>query len=216
MQSDGMETNWAAENLQTIRTLMERSAIYRRALAPVMTYVGFVGIAGALAGRIFGVKSHHGFIYFWLAVCSLAVAGVFFLVRRQALRSAEPFWTPPTRRVVAALSPAFVLGGIATVLVYLIRGNSTLSSLMLPPVWIALYGCALHSAGFFMPRGVQTFAWALICVAAILLVMHLITPGQVLVLLFEGGDLPMGFSFGGLHLAFGIYLYLTEKRGNES
>ncbi|MDB6016752.1 MAG: hypothetical protein JWR19_1241, partial [Pedosphaera sp.] len=32
-----MKSDWAAEHLQTIRTLMERSAIYRRALAPVMT-----------------------------------------------------------------------------------------------------------------------------------------------------------------------------------
>jgi hypothetical protein len=33
MQSDGMESNWAVEHLQTIRTLMERTALYRRALA---------------------------------------------------------------------------------------------------------------------------------------------------------------------------------------
>ena len=30
-----MEPNWAGEHLQVIRTLMERSALYRRALAPV-------------------------------------------------------------------------------------------------------------------------------------------------------------------------------------
>ena len=36
----GMETNWAAEQLQTIRTLMERSAVYRRALAPIMLFAG--------------------------------------------------------------------------------------------------------------------------------------------------------------------------------
>ena len=38
-----METNWAAEHLQVIRTLMERSAVYRRALAPIMTFNGAIG-----------------------------------------------------------------------------------------------------------------------------------------------------------------------------
>ena len=52
MQSISMENNWAAENLQTIRTLMERSAIYRRALAPMMTFVGAMGTAAALAGAL--------------------------------------------------------------------------------------------------------------------------------------------------------------------
>ncbi len=45
-----METNWAAEQLQTIRTLMERSAVYRRALAPIMLFVGFVGVLAAAIG----------------------------------------------------------------------------------------------------------------------------------------------------------------------
>src|ERR1700690_4243469 len=40
----GMETNWAAEQLQTIRTLMERSAVYRRALGPVMLFAGFAAV----------------------------------------------------------------------------------------------------------------------------------------------------------------------------
>ena len=45
-----MDTSWAAENLQTIRTLMERSALYRRALAPIMTYNGVVGCVAAVIG----------------------------------------------------------------------------------------------------------------------------------------------------------------------
>ena len=37
-------TDWAAENLQVIRTLMERSSIYRRALAPLMVVAGLGGL----------------------------------------------------------------------------------------------------------------------------------------------------------------------------
>ncbi len=45
-----MESDWAAEHLQVIRTLMERSAVYRRALAPVMTAAGVLGTLAAGGG----------------------------------------------------------------------------------------------------------------------------------------------------------------------
>jgi len=45
-----MRIDWAEENLIVIRTLMERSAVYRRALAPVMGLVGATGIAAGAAG----------------------------------------------------------------------------------------------------------------------------------------------------------------------
>ena len=45
-----MQSDWAAENLQVIRTLMERSAIYRRALGPMTTFAGGLGTAAAIAG----------------------------------------------------------------------------------------------------------------------------------------------------------------------
>jgi len=53
MQSVNMQTNWAEENLQTIRTLMERSAVYRRALAPIVIYAGVIGVLTAAAGLYF-------------------------------------------------------------------------------------------------------------------------------------------------------------------
>jgi hypothetical protein len=32
----------------------------------------------------------------------------------------------------------------------------------LPLIWIVLYGCALHAAGFFTPRGLRVFGWAFV------------------------------------------------------
>jgi hypothetical protein len=208
-----METNWAAENLQTIRTLMERSAIYRRALAPVMTYVGLLGIVAAVASNAFNLEAYDRFIYYWAGVCTVAVSVAFLLIRRQAIKSAEPFWTPPTRRVVEAMSPAFVLAALITLFaLVLLRGSSNSSSIMLPPVWIALYGCGVHAGGFFMPRGIKALGWAFILFGVLLVALNFITPLKDLLLLLKDGDLPMGASFGGMHFAYGIYLYFTEKR----
>ena len=94
-----MENNWAAEHLQVIRTLMERAAIYRRALAPIMTLAGAAGTAAGLAGYFLKLESARAFAIFWMSVGVVAVVGAFLLVRRQALKDAEPFWSLPTRRV---------------------------------------------------------------------------------------------------------------------
>ena len=51
-----MEKNWASDHLHTIRTLMERSALYRRALAPVMIAAGVLGMAGAAVTHLAGLE----------------------------------------------------------------------------------------------------------------------------------------------------------------
>src|SRR5204863_2383651 len=107
-----METNWAAEHLQVIRTLMERSAVYRRALAPVMALTGVLGLAAALAGFLGKIESLRAFTVYWLIVGLAAAAGALVLVRRQALKEGEPLWSPPTRRVTQALLPPSVAGFI--------------------------------------------------------------------------------------------------------
>src|SRR5205085_8123519 len=94
---EGMETNWAVEHLQVIRTLMERSAVYRRALAPVMVLTGAVRTVAALAGCLARIESPRAFFVYWLLVGLAALVGALLLVRRQALREGEPFWSPPTR-----------------------------------------------------------------------------------------------------------------------
>src|SRR5262245_5734772 len=77
-QSVEMETNWVSDHLQTIRTLMERSALYRRALAPVMILSGAFGLAGAVGGWVSGLESNGSFGAFWLGVGMLTL-GVSFL-----------------------------------------------------------------------------------------------------------------------------------------
>ena len=56
-QSIIMESNWAAEHLQVIRTLMERASLYRRALAPIMIYNGLLGISAGALGWVFKIVS---------------------------------------------------------------------------------------------------------------------------------------------------------------
>ncbi len=212
LQSQPMESNWAAEHLQVIRTLMERSALYRRALAPIMTYNGVLGVAGGIIGWTAKIEAPRAFIGYWAAVGLLALAGSFVLVRRQALKEAEPFWSPPTRRVARALLPALFVGSIAGLLALLCPDWDFLPSRTLPSFWILLYGCALTAAGFFMHRGIKLLGWVfLVCGCALMASRCQPTASWPA---FNGHWI-MGGVFGGLHLAYGIYLYFTEQRGNE-
>src|SRR5207249_2378718 len=143
--------------------LMERSAVYRRALAPVMIYNGAVGSAAAVLGYLLKVDSPRSFILYWAIVGGIAMAGSFLLVRRQALRASESFWSPPTRRVTQAMLPPLTAGLILGVLAWLNADSvpynfgPLLAMLWLPLGWVILYGCAFHAAGFFMPRGMRLF-----------------------------------------------------------
>src|SRR5882724_9793173 len=170
-----MESNWAAEHLQTIRTLMERSAVYRRALAPITTFVGVTGIIAAIAGWALKIKNTGPFAIYWMAVCLVVIAGAFFLVRRQALKNSENFWSPPTRRVAQAMFPALLIGSVSgMVMAALFKPweaglNDTFPSIFLILIWTLLYGLSLLAAGFFMPRGVRLFGWGFVIAGLILL-----------------------------------------------
>ena len=153
-----MEPNQAAEHLQTIRTLMERSALYRRALAPVMMYCGVVGSVAGVIGDWLPLHESRSFVVFWAVVAGLALGGAFFLIRRQALKDSEPFWSPPTRRVTLALFPGLLAGALAGAMVAWLNPY-WYECRFLVPVWCILFGLALHAAGFFMPRGLQRFGW---------------------------------------------------------
>ena len=90
---------------------------------------------------------------------------------------------------------------------------------LIATIWILFYGCALHAAGFFMPRGIKLFG--LLFMASACFLFYAFFSGIVYVFVFTswisesiGGHWLMGFFFGVLHLAYGAYLYLTEKGKN--
>lgn len=206
-----METNQAAENLQVIRTLMERSALYRRALAPIMLFAGAVGVLGAGIGAWAKFDSLRAFGGYWLGLAMIVMVRSLFIARRQALKDSEPFWSPPTRRVAQALLLPLAAGLCFSLIVMLFNISQGRLLFIFPN--LLFYGCALHSAGFFIGRGVRLFAWLIIILGntTLLIVPGLQTdPSPIL------DHVLMGFFFGGSHLAYGAYLYLTEQRKNAA
>jgi len=204
-----METNWAVEHLQTIRTLMERSAVYRRALAPIMLFAGCLGIFAAAAGLILHLDRLRAFIALWFLTAAVVISGAFLIARRQALKDNEPFWSPPTRRIAQAIAPPLTAGMfVGVLLAYVGLANAVVLSF----IWLLFYGCALNAAGFFMPRGMKLFGWIYILLACACMAFLAVSsePREISAHWF------MGFFFGVLHLAYGAYLFLTEKGKNAA
>ena len=203
-----MDADSASERLQVIRTLMERSAIYRRALAPIMTFLGILGLIASVTGAVLQMQSSLQFGLYWMTVSFLGLLGAFILARRQAIKDREPFWSPPTRRVAQALMPSLFAGAVIGIIFTFALGQATSFSWALPVTWILLYGCAVHAAGFFMPRGIKMLGWLFIMGGASLTLSSMAVRAQ---LPLTSSHVIMGVFFGGLQLAYGIYLHLSEK-----
>ncbi|MSU04359.1 MAG: hypothetical protein EXS23_03860 [Pedosphaera sp.] len=207
-----MHNKSAEARLQTIRTLMERSALYRRALGPIMIWLGVVATGAAAIGWYQQINHPKQFVYYWLGVSVAAASGAFLMARRQAVKAEEPFWTAPAKRVVQAFLPPLVIGGILAVS----GAGADFSGWfvrILPIIWAWCYGCALHSASFFMAQGVRSLGWAFIVLG---FVDAWLSPQMETHKRMEFAHLTMGLCFGGLHLIAGAYLYWTERSPKTS
>ncbi|MDP7010504.1 MAG: hypothetical protein QF685_03915 [Verrucomicrobiota bacterium] len=224
-----MSADWAKENLRVIRTLMERTMVYRRALAPIMTYTGVVGLLAASLAQWQRIRGPEKFVIFWLCVGLVSLAGSFLLVRRQAIADKDQLWSPPTRRVFQSAAPFFCVGfflGVSEIFWSTAATNPLYQSDPHHPItrliafWLMCHGGAMHAMGFFMKRGIKLFGWVLILAGMSLYIALNIpiivdkmpawsngtpTPDRI-------GHLLMGVLFGGSHLSYGIYLYFTEER----
>lgn len=207
-----MNTEWAAQNLQTIRTLMERSALYRRAMAPITLTIGTIGFVSAIAAiQMEGISANH-FILWWLATAAIAMTSALFLMKRQASQEGETFWSAPARKVAQAMAPAFVGAGLLTLGLLLPSSapaamETDLKVSLIPPLLILFYGCGVHAAGFFIPRGVKLFGWIFILSGIVLWVC----PVQTW-LGAHTANAEMGLFFGLFHQIYGVYLYITERK----
>jgi len=211
-----MDSAQATRHLEVIRTLMERAAVYRRALAPTSLVAGGIGAVAALLGFFLGLGTPRAFGLFWAVAALVAGAGALFVMRAQAIRAGEPFWSPPTRRVAQAFFPPLFVGLVGNLVLVLPEYRDPLQAWWAPPLWMVLYGCALHAAGFFMPRGIRLLGWVFILSGSVLLFVINARSYAAGMPDLRWASVLMGLSFGGVHLAYAAYLYATGQRKNEA
>ena len=205
-----MNVSHAEQNLAVIRTLMERSALYRRALAPIFIAVGCIGIITAVIG-IMAELHDQNFLRLWVGAALVSVTVAVVMSRRQANQDGEAFLSGPTRRVLMAFLPPALVGGVMSAAYWRMTADQSGIPLVIT-YWLIFYGCSLHAVGMFTPRAVRWLGWIFIVVGATVWI-------PVLSTLLEPTwtDHPhfiMGATFGGLHLLGGLVLKFTQKGSN--
>ena len=203
-----MSANWAEDNLQTIRTLMERASVYRRALAPVSMAAGGMGLIAAVVAEGAGWTTESHFAFYWLAVAFLTGTAALGLIRRQAVKAGEEFWSPPARRVARALLPMF-MAGLGLGVLEVLTPVASRDSIRLVALWMILYGGALHSAGFFMRRGLKLLGCAYVIGGLGILLLKLVITHEAWVKVEPHWLMATAFGLG--NLIYGIYLKVTAE-----
>jgi hypothetical protein len=181
-----MTSKEAEQTLSVIRTLMERST----------RYTNLSGHAGIAAGMLtlLGSALRHWyqtpFLPTWLGVLFAACVANILFAAGMARVNGEPLWTSPAQTELLSLTPAFVAGLVLTaVLARMGLG------LLLPGIWMLLWGVGALAMSFFTPRILSLLGVAFMVAG----VLALFAPPA-------NDALSMALSFGAIHLIYGTLL----------
>ncbi len=175
----------ALEQLEFIRSTISRTSTFTALPGRGGMILGLVGLLGAW------IAWHQPTPERWLlawtitAVTGFLVAAGF--VAAKARRAGIPLLDGPGRKFALALLPSLMIGAALTRPLF-----DAGEALLLPSVWLMLYGGAVIAAGVFSVRLVPILG---LCFLALGLASLIAPPGT--------GDLFMAAGFGGLHLVFG-------------
>lgn len=186
--------------LADIRAVIDRSARYSRFSALSCFLAGGAALAGSgLCGMtpFAGTQPLQGwpFIAVWMTVLSVAFVSQVSLTWIKARQRGEPFWTPIARTAFGALlGPG--LAGLAASAV-LIQTNQWE---LLPGVWLLLYGCGLWGVSFFAPLFLRGLGAGFMLLGVLAWLLPAFSP------------LALGLGFGGLHIVFGMVVWMRYRQ----
>jgi hypothetical protein len=182
----------AEENLRFIRRTMERSSTFTAVPGLGGAGMGMVGVAAAMLAANQG--SRERWLGVWLAAAVVALSIGLAGVWRKAARLDAPLGGLVARRFAVSLAAPIASGAALTWGAWT-YGNWEL----IPAVWLLLYGTGVLAAGAFSVAPVRLVGAAFMALG----VAALAAPAW--------GNLWLGLGFGGLQIAFG--LYIARKHG---
>jgi hypothetical protein len=178
----------AEENLQFIRRTMERSSIFTAVPGLGGAGMGAIGLAAAILAA--NQRSAERWLVVWLLAAVVALGIGVTSLWRKAARLGAPLAGPVGRRFAMSLAAPLVAGAALTWGAWM-NGDRAL----IPPVWLLLYGTGVLAGGVFSVAAVRLLGVAFMALG----VAALPTPP-------EWGNVWLGTGFGGLQLAFGLYI----------
>jgi len=178
----------AADNLRFIRTTMENATAFTGISGKGYALAGLTAIAAAW------IAAQQTLPLLWLAVwlleATLACSVTLLLSADKARRQGKSLWSGSGRKLLFAFLPTMAVGAVVTLAFYL-QGNTVL----LPGLWLILYGAGVMTAGAHSIRPVPLMGFLFIMLGS----AQLLVPATA--------NLTLALGFGGLHLAFGILIW---------
>jgi hypothetical protein len=178
----------AEESLQFIRQTMERSSTFTAVPGLGGAGMGAIGLAAAVLAA--NQSSAERWLVVWLVAAAVALAVGATTMWRKAARLGLPLGGAVGRRFAMSLAAPLVAGAALTWGAWM-NGDWAL----MPPVWLLLYGTGALVGGIFTVAAVRLIGLAFMALG----VAALATPAV-------WGNVWLGIGFGGLQLAFGLYI----------
>lgn len=177
----------AADNLRFIRDTMERAGSFTAVPGWGGVAIGFTALA---AGALAASRPAEVQFQIWLAESALALILAFITVQSKSRRLSQSLKSRPARRALLSFMPPLLAGAALTAV---LAQHSML--LVLPGLWLLLYGTAVVTGGAFSVRIVPLMG---LCFMTLGLAAFLAP--QTL------GNLFLTLGFGLLHIIFGTVI----------
>lgn len=178
----------AAENLVFIRSAMERSLTFTAIPGAGGALMGAIGLAAA--GLAAEQPPGNRWLATWLGAAMVAAGVGLFAMVRKARAAGLSLTGVNARRFALGMAAPFVAGAAITYELWAV-GNFA----VMAPAWLLLYGAGVLTGGIFSVPVVRVIG---VCFMAAGIGAILTPP--------EWGNVWLGIGFGGLQVAFGIYI----------
>jgi hypothetical protein len=191
-----MEPRQAAQTLEVIRTLMERTCQYQLLTARAGLAAGALTILGALTFLYLDAADPLSFGVVWGVVFAGALLATCLGTVLRGRDRGEAIWSRQARTVVLALTPSLVAGLVLTVFFF-----SCGMHLKLPGVWMLCYGQGALATSAYAPAPVRWMGIGFVGLGGVALFLG---PSWAIAI--------MTIAFGLGHIGLGVSLYLKEQR----
>ncbi|HET7631895.1 MAG TPA: hypothetical protein VFK16_06250 [Gemmatimonadaceae bacterium] len=178
----------AMDNLRFIRETMERAGAFTAVSGWGEMIIGATAVVAAVLAD--AQPTVNRWVTVWLVEAVVAGTISAWATSRKAKANGVSLFSGPGQKLVLAFAPA-VLVGVALTVALMARGQDV----MLPAVWLLLYGAGVTAAGTYSVRTVPVMGAAFIVAG----VVALFTPPAWNTMLLVAG-------FGGLHVVFGFLI----------
>jgi hypothetical protein len=206
----------ALEHLRIIRTLMERSHIYRAVSAPAALIGGILALLAAgygiwqeylreaVIGESAGFRGGR-FLIVWLVLLVIASVINLGLLMRESKGKGLPFVTDGLRMALRAVVPPLLTGGVLGICLIVFAQQVELAAL----VWILCYGLALQATVSFAPRSIIHLARAFLITGQLLTIIWFSMGGPSLSI-WTGAVASafLGLTFGLFHVIYAVAVFL--------